>query len=1204
MSLLEDILKTGEYYQGQTGPSSLLSSILANNNYYSSSQPRPTVQPVIKPTIDLGLNTFGSTQTSTPAVGASPFANVSVEDVVKEVPGATKKIALGILDFLKSVGGETIHGFQRLDKTLAQMVGGTPVLGTRNPLLNEPRPIETYEEAASRRVMQGESPLSAIVKEGVINPLIDEPVGVAVKPLFFAGGFIFKKIFAKGGKEIAQEGVEQALKYVDEFKGMKKGMLITEPNAVVTVAKISEPISKQLGITNSDVVISRLSLKHIAEKPAQAEVDAIIRAIPKIIAEPDKIADNTLKRPGSLLFAKEIDNTKAVVVEIAKTPDDVSRVVSAFPIHRNTYDKLVDISGGAIVPSYTSALEKRGSQLNLSAVRNTTLDASTNREVVNVPSAVFSPGIKDGAKVETVKNVRGEGFEPTTSAVSEQRSATELAAYLHANITKKTVNPDINIGSIKNEVNVRLDKFNLSSEAQQNLKSIFQENEGFASQRRGVMTVEETKRLAQTLMPRLNLRPGTTLNAEEMQSLGDAVATLQAKVDRVSEALLTPQGKTLLNEAKLAQAREELSYALASFAGATAESGRVLNIQKQLKDALASGDVKFIKEAVALANGRMDAEEIAKRIVMFGDDTLGKIKFVRDLARLKTTDKIYELWINSILASPLSQAVNITGNTIKALLKVPERGLQAGFELARGSDRKVYFGEVPYTLIGFAEGVTEGVRKGVFVLKNGLTLEQVSKLDIARPPAIQGTVGEIIRTPTKLLTAADEFFKAVIGTGELRAQAYRMAHKEGTRGQAAIKRMHELLNAPTAKMLAAVDIEKLEGTYQQPLGKLGQKVMEIRRSYSSIGYIIPFIKTPTNIVIDAVKTSPAGFLTTAYKLKTGAYAGLPDTEISKDIAKATVGSMIAIPVVIYTLQGKITGSAPVNDAERDAFYRSGKQAYSVKIGDKWYSYRRVEPFATIIGTIADFTKIGKEEDAITAAKDIAFAIGNNITDKTFMSGLSGFLDALADPQRYGEGYVSQILAGFSPFSGLQRFIVGTLDPVMRNPQNILEKIEAQTPGLSRRVPPKRNVFGEEVTRTLSQRVSPFGITQEQTTRVDQELEKLGIFIGFPSKTQLKVKMTDAQYDQFLETSGKATYRVLDKIMSSPAWESLDSGDKERFINTVVDKVRVAARNKVIPSFPVLEAIRKRVNERTDITKDKKEEVIARAYQRYLETLAP
>jgi len=49
----------------------------------------------------------------------------------------------------------------------------------------------------------------------------------------------------------------------------------------------------------------------------------------------------------------------------------------------------------------------------------------------------------------------------------------------------------------------------------------------------------------------------------------------------------------------------------------------------------------------------------------------------------------------------------------------------------------------------------------------------------------------------------------------------------------------------------------------------------------------------------------------------------------------------------------VTGSYPKDAAKRNAMIAAGIPEYSIKIGDTYYSYARVEPLATIMGVTVD-----------------------------------------------------------------------------------------------------------------------------------------------------------------------------------------------------------------------------------------------------------
>lgn len=721
--------------------------------------------------------------------------------------------------------------------------------------------------------------------------------------------------------------------------------------------------------------------------------------------------------------------------------------------------------------------------------------------------------------------------------------------------------------------NIRLDKFDLPAEDLDNLAGIIKNNQGFISQRRGVMSFFETEKLAEDIRPSIRLKKGSTLNAEEMQALGNTVVNLQTKVDDLSKLLLNPETNTDINLLKLAQAKEELSYALSSFAGARTEAGRSVSILRNINQAIASNDIDIIQK-MAKSLDREETEALAKALIS-APDNLAKINIVRNAAKIPIKDKIYEVFLNSILSNPLTQAVNTTSNVLKAVMNPAVRAIQVS--LQRPGKREIFIGEALQQIIGFVEGMNDGVRRALHVFKNEITEEALANLDLRRLPAIGGELGKAVRVPTRLLSAVDEFFKAINETAEIRSMAYRAARKEGKTGEEAIRRMHELAQTPTIEMYEAAKRSAKEATFQQNLGKAGAKLISLRDEAPGLKYIIPFIRTPTNIAKDALKTSPLGYAEVIRKLATGKYKDLPANQITEDLAKATLGSIISIPAVMAALNGKITGAAPRNPAERDSFYRE-KEPYSIKIGDKWVSYRRLEPIGTVLGLIADFTQMEKEEDLGKAAANIATIIGQNLNDKTYLSSISATIDAVTDPAKTAKWY-SNIISGAVPFSGTQRFVTRLFDPTIRKPEGVVETIMAQTPILSRRVRPLRTAFGEEVARNLSQIISPVAVVKKEIDLADAELSRLGIDIGFPKAAVQKIKLTDDEYDKMLKISGQTLKKVLIKVIQKSDWDKLSDGQKEKIIEQIKTRVRDRVKEKMFPEKSQAGAIRKRLMEK-------------------------
>jgi hypothetical protein len=721
--------------------------------------------------------------------------------------------------------------------------------------------------------------------------------------------------------------------------------------------------------------------------------------------------------------------------------------------------------------------------------------------------------------------------------------------------------------------NIRLDKFNLPEESQVELGKLILDNSGFVAQRRGVQSIEETQRLADTLIPNLNLKKGTALNAEEIQSLGNAVTGLQSKVDNFAQKIAS--GENADDTIAMFQlAKQELAFGLESLAGATAESGRSLRQLRELRKIGDTKDIDLINKAVKLSGGRENAINVAKKLVELENDT-DKIKYIQSLSRPGFDSKFQELWVNSILSNPVTHIVNITGNTVRALLNPPIKAVQAGIETFRPGQRQIFFGEVPQEIFGLFGGLTDGVKKASYVLRNGLSISEASKLDIGRVPSIKGLTGEVVRTPTKFLSAADEFFKTIVGTSQTRALAYREAKREGLTGVKFNERVGELIANPTKKILDEVDYRKLESTYQLELGKSGKALSNFLNTSPGAKYIVPFFKTPTNIAKDAFRTSPVGFLDIMTKLKTGKFKDLPDNESTRRLAQAAIGSVMAAFVVQKTLEGKITGSTPKDPTERQTFYDiEGKQPYSIRIGDKWVSYARVEPFATIFGATADITKLTQEEDIADASTKIVFSIANNLKDKTFLSGVSQFIESIDDPTK-AEKWISNLASGFVPFSGTARFAQRLSDPSLRTPDTFKERVQANLPIVSKQLPPRRTVFGEVINRPLSQRVSPFGMGDAET--IDPTIQKLrdsGIQINQISNRVGGMKLTNEEFNLYTGVIGKTFKKIMDNVVQTPGWETLSKNDQQEAVDDIRLKIATEVRKALFPAKELRSDIQK------------------------------
>ena len=455
-------------------------------------------------------------------------------------------------------------------------------------------------------------------------------------------------------------------------------------------------------------------------------------------------------------------------------------------------------------------------------------------------------------------------------------------------------------------------------------------------------------------------------------------------------------------------------------------------------------------------------------------------------------EKFVEAWTAGILSAPPSQAANILGNLLTLVSKIPETAASGTMRGIAGRVKEFRTGEIVSVdtlparelkaeITGMFQGTKEGVRAAIKAYQTGMPSDMTSKIETARYAAIPGKTGEYVRIPFKALTAADEFFKAVVYRSELNRQAYLKARGEGiTQTDILAKRMSVITGDPVKniEIFNRAHAEARYRTFQQPLGRFGESVMSLRDSFLPMRIIVPFIKTPIDIAKFTLERTPLNFGKILSDYKKGK---ISTDMLADELAKPIIGSLISAATVIAVFEGKITGGAPKDKKERELKYATGWQPYSLKIGDKYYSYARLEPIGSIIGMTADFVEAGKDmedKEINEIAGNIAMSFSKNLSSKTFLSGVVKILDAASDPERYGGNYIEQLSGSVIP-SGVAA-MARSVDPYVRDVKTPLEAMKARTPFLSKDLPYKEGAYRQPIENTggMLNLVSPIRISQE------------------------------------------------------------------------------------------------------------------------------
>lgn len=770
-----------------------------------------------------------------------------------------------------------------------------------------------------------------------------------------------------------------------------------------------------------------------------------------------------------------------------------------------------------------------------------------------------------------------------------------------ANTPPASAYDDWNNAVVSKVGNIRVDKLDTPQDIGQALKIADNVAGGFDAAKRGKISFAETQALAQDL--------GMTADDLLARRKGQAFSAEEAYAAR---AILGKSTNELVNMAKRLHAMgdDPGSEAMATFrkamvrhaaiqehvSGMTAEAGRALSAFRMVAD---SRDIpgRVLESLVNAGGSSKRIKEAAEKIIDLERDPARLNRFVEKVNKPRFADKAQEIWYNWLLSGPQTHAANVLSNTLTSIAQIPEHAVAAGVSatrraINREAGERVMMSEVGARIAGLMQGTKEGmrefaagfrpiptpgaagplsranaVRKGVW---KGLTDRQpadfTTRIEHQGQKAIGGRTGEAIRIPTAMLTAEDEIFKAMAQRMELSGLAVRQAAKEGLKGQQAKERAAELLNDPSDEMLArSLDYGRYL-TFQTPLGDgLAGGLSRVTQNNPYLKAVLPFVRTPTNLIKFAAERSPLAPMVKGWRQDFEAGGARRDLAI----ARVLVGSGIGAVIAELAEKGVITGSVPSDRNRKGLKYADGWQPYSVKIGDTYYSYKRLDPFAITFGTAADIATLGEgmsEEQREKGAGLYVASIMSNLVSKTWLTGISDALETLQDPERSAGRFVERLVGSATVPTGVAQ-LARTIDPTARESDGVLEYLQSRIPGLSNNLLPKRDVWGQPIVNEGGvgpDIVSPIWTRTDRNDPITNEVLRVD---GIISKPQSK-GLTPEQYDRLQAAVGPVARAWLGELFASPEYKAMNQEDQADEIRKVMTAARKAGKANVLSGEPL------------------------------------
>lgn len=686
--------------------------------------------------------------------------------------------------------------------------------------------------------------------------------------------------------------------------------------------------------------------------------------------------------------------------------------------------------------------------------------------------------------------------------------------------------------------------------------------------RRGKISHEETKQLAQelglTVDELLARRAGQALNAEQTQAARQLLSAAAERTVTLARVVATPNaGPVELFAYRRAVATE--AAILEQVMGARAEAGRALNAWKI--PAASAGDVersKAILEALEAAGPNVEkvTREIAGRHAILADSGAAAAdlhNFVEAAAPATKWQAVQEAFVNGLLTSPKTHLVNAASNTLAMAQQIIERGIAEKLAALGRAEGAPVLGVAPGEAAAMISAVVAAQKDAWKVawlsLRSGETGHALGKVDQPHVAAFNARtfemqdnalaktvdyLGATTRTPTRLLGAADEYFKAIGYRMEVHAQAVRQATAEGLEGVALRERVADLIEHPPESIrLEAMDAAMYQ-TFTNHAGAAAEALVKLREAWPATVFLLPFVRTPVNIARYGFERTPLAFA------MSGVRADLAHGGARRELALARIGTgtSIMLAAADYADRGLITGKGPNDPARREALMRQGWRPYSVRVGDKWVEYQRADPYGMLMGFAADMAEINRtmeidgdklDEFSELWAAGVA-AISGTVISKTYMKGMADFFWMMEDPQRRAFGYLGGEVGSIVP-AGVA-FAKGIDDPVMRENMKIWDYVQGRLPGFSKDLTPSRDLWGKERQNESgygpgTDAINPFRIQKIVDSPIDREMQRLNMGVErIDKKSAVEGVMMNFRdwpevYDRYVVLAGNG--------LKHPAW---------------------------------------------------------------------
>ena len=549
----------------------------------------------------------------------------------------------------------------------------------------------------------------------------------------------------------------------------------------------------------------------------------------------------------------------------------------------------------------------------------------------------------------------------------------------------------------------------------------------------------------------------------------------------------------------------------------------------------------------------------------------------------------------SMLFNPKTQVRNILGNAVitpvNALADVVASRVDKSIAKKTGLRTSG-----TTSLKNYAKGFKKGLYESYNDFKQGISTRDIqgNRFEVGQGKSFNerhtGALAKQRNAVSKAFNRVDSMLGFLLDVGD--RPFYETTFVNSINNQKILNNTNEI----TQDMLDIATNEALARTWQDN-NEYTKFVLNVRRGMNKLnikGYglgdvLIPFAKTPANLTKAIVDYSPVGLvktLTSDYRklknnISTGTVTSMQQHEFAQNLGKAVAGTMLYVAGYALAEAGIITGA---NDEDKDVsdFMKNtlGIQPYSVKIGDKSFTYDWAQPVAAPFAVMADLKNVDKGTGMLEAVNSVTDTAFNILLEQSFLTGIQDVLGSYGSkvegienqifslPARAVPTFVKQINDLIDPYSRM----VYEQDKQLESAKN---QVKTKIPGVSKELPVTRDTLGRKVEKyggdnnIFNVFFNPANTSKGKVSESAKEIYKVyeatkdkDIMPRYPSSS---LKLNNKQKSQFLKISGTIIEDNVKELRNSTYYKMLDDEDKAATIKGIVDYAYNKAKSEVTGS---------------------------------------